>query len=219
MPGACKLDSLQLLCGSDSFDHGVFRNFRILACHTSKVELESTFENNYAGSTPIVVASRDTLVVQWQNNTWSGFGFDPGFAYDGSVNLILEFRWQGDDGNAAYDRGWYTPGNRAVDGRSLTVPQGTPRNYMPRLRIHYSTTGVEERALLRPRLPGPRAQTVRSSLVLSDWGGATALLDATGRKVLDLHPGANDVRALAAGAYYVVSDNRVSSRVVILRGV
>jgi DNA-binding beta-propeller fold protein YncE len=43
------------------------------------------------------------------------------------------------------------------------------------------------------------------------------LLDASGRRVLDLAPGANDVSALAAGAYYVVSGNRVSSRVVILR--
>ena len=31
----------------------------------------------------------------------------------------------------------------------------------------------------------------------------TALLDATGRKVTDLHPGPNDVRALAPGVYFV----------------
>jgi YVTN family beta-propeller protein len=30
-----------------------------------------------------------------------------------------------------------------------------------------------------------------------------ALLDVSGRKVLDLHPGANDVRALAPGVYFV----------------
>jgi hypothetical protein len=29
------------------------------------------------------------------------------------------------------------------------------------------------------------------------------LLDSSGRKVLDLHPGANDVRALAPGVYFV----------------
>jgi hypothetical protein len=29
------------------------------------------------------------------------------------------------------------------------------------------------------------------------------LLDVSGRKVLDLHPGANDVRALAPGVYFV----------------
>jgi len=30
-----------------------------------------------------------------------------------------------------------------------------------------------------------------------------ALLDISGRKVLDLHPGANSVRALAPGVYFV----------------
>jgi hypothetical protein len=29
------------------------------------------------------------------------------------------------------------------------------------------------------------------------------LLDVSGRKVLDLHPGANDVRAVAPGVYFV----------------
>jgi len=29
------------------------------------------------------------------------------------------------------------------------------------------------------------------------------LLDVSGRKVLELHPGANDVRALAPGVYFV----------------
>ncbi|HTW91898.1 MAG TPA: YncE family protein [bacterium] len=34
-------------------------------------------------------------------------------------------------------------------------------------------------------------------------GASCALLDISGRKVLDLHPGANDVRALAPGVYFV----------------
>jgi hypothetical protein len=32
---------------------------------------------------------------------------------------------------------------------------------------------------------------------------ATWLMDVSGRKVLDLHPGANDVRALAPGVYFI----------------
>jgi hypothetical protein len=32
---------------------------------------------------------------------------------------------------------------------------------------------------------------------------STSLLDVSGRKVLDLRPGANDVRALAPGVYFV----------------
>jgi hypothetical protein len=218
MPGPCALDSLQLLCGSDSFDHGVFRNFGIYACHTPVVELESTFENNYAGNTPKSAMTRDTLVVQWQNSQWSGFGFDPRFDYNGADNLILEFRWQGDDGNAAYDRGWYTPGNRAVDGRSLTAPKGTPRDYMPRLRIFYSLTGVEEKKGMSAGSPWPRPTIVRGILEIPDENRdrpghrgtkprgkylVFALLDARGREVLDLHAGANDVSRLAPGVYFV----------------
>jgi hypothetical protein len=56
------------------------------------------------------------------------------------------------------------------------------------------------------------------------WGCCptpAALLDATGRKVLDLEPGTNDVSRLAPGVYFVQSivDNRHSSfaKVVIAR--
>jgi len=55
----------------------------------------------------------------------------------------------------------------------------------------------------------PNATLVRGVLVLGvvgsrqNTGYRAELLDATGRKVLDLHPGANDVRALAPGVYFV----------------
>jgi hypothetical protein len=49
---------------------------------------------------------------------------------------------------------------------------------------------------------------IRSVLYLGDCPRTgtvpeTALLDGSGRKVLDLHPGANDVRTLAPGVYFV----------------
>ena len=37
------------------------------------------------------------------------------------------------------------------------------------------------------------------------------LLDITGRKVLDLRPGANDVRALAPGVYFLREEPQASS--------
>jgi hypothetical protein len=42
------------------------------------------------------------------------------------------------------------------------------------------------------------------------------LLDACGRKVLDLKPGANDVRALAPGVYFV-RESPAIRRVTVLR--
>jgi len=43
---------------------------------------------------------------------------------------------------------------------------------------------------------------------------ATSLLDIAGRKVLDLHTGANDVRALAPGVYFVRDESRTRKVVV-----
>ena len=53
-----------------------------------------------------------------------------------------------------------------------------------------------------------QATVVRGMLFLPPASGvnrsaSSVLLDVSGRKVLDLHPGANDVRALAPGVYFV----------------
>jgi hypothetical protein len=42
-------------------------------------------------------------------------------------------------------------------------------------------------------------------------GDRAALLDISGRKVMDLEPGANDVRALAPGVYFVREQPQGSS--------
>jgi len=53
----------------------------------------------------------------------------------------------------------------------------------------------------------PQATVMRGVLMIGDRGQKTgdraALLDASGRKVLDLKPGANDMRHLAPGVYFV----------------
>jgi len=44
------------------------------------------------------------------------------------------------------------------------------------------------------------------------------LLDITGRRVADLHPGANDIRHLAPGVYFVRREgNKMTTKVVIQR--
>jgi hypothetical protein len=87
-------------------------------------------------------------------------------------------------------------------------------------------TGVRD--TLRPALrPKPMPTIVRGILYLprSENGDSptersargtvpifrAALLDISGRKVLDLHPGANDVRALAPGVYFVREELQASS--------
>jgi hypothetical protein len=63
----------------------------------------------------------------------------------------------------------------------------------------------------------PAASIVRGLLVLPEATShkpqaACWLLDISGRKVLDLMPGANDIRALAPGVYFVRSEPSAASR-------
>jgi hypothetical protein len=150
MPGPCTLDSIQLLCGSDVYNQGIFRNAGVYACRTAVAELDSAYEENYAGNEPTPLLVSDTLVLQWTNGEWQGLRFDHPFSYEGNDNLILEFRWQGDDGGSVYNLGYYTSGNRALDAKSPTAENGTPRNYMPRFRIFYSLTGVVQEPVAVP---------------------------------------------------------------------
>jgi len=150
MAGPIMLDSVQLLCGSDVYNHGIFLNGRVYVCHTTVTELDSVYEVNYAGNTPQAVMSVDTLCLRWKNGDWQGLGFDSPFDYNGADNLILEFRWQGDNDSSVYNLGWYTSGYRAVGAKSSTADRGVPRNYMPRLRIFYSPTGIAEESPTHP---------------------------------------------------------------------
>jgi len=150
MAGPCRLDSVQLLCGSDVYNHGIFLNARVYACHTTVSELDRAYETNYAGNRPNEAMARDMLYLRWKDGDWQAFSFDSPFVYNGSDNLILEFRWQGDNDSSVYDLGYYTSGNRAVDAKSSTAEYGTPRNYMPRLRIFYSLTGINDGTEARP---------------------------------------------------------------------
>ena len=71
-----------------------------------------------------------------------------------------------------------------------------------------SMPGIEEGFGLQALSSRPVPTVVRSVLLFeqADCEGRTAtgeLLDVSGRKALDLGPGANDVRALAPGVYFV----------------
>jgi hypothetical protein len=78
-------------------------------------------------------------------------------------------------------------------------------------RIWFATNspaGIAEREQQQPVGVQPSATVVRNVLFLPEATGhklqaASSLLDIGGRKVLDLKPGANDVRALAPGVYFV----------------
>jgi len=88
------------------------------------------------------------------------------------------------------------------------------------LRIHqfYGEVGLEEGE--QPTLCGsqPSPAIVRGVLRIGDrgqrTGDPTELLDAAGRKVLDLRPGPNDARHLSPGVYFVKAENAAGKLVM-----
>ena len=73
-----------------------------------------------------------------------------------------------------------------------------------------------------PAMLEPAATVVRRVLFLPEATSpklqAVGLLEVSGRKVLDLHPGANDVSGLAPGVYFIREDQtRAVRKVVVTR--
>jgi CubicO group peptidase (beta-lactamase class C family) len=80
----------------------------------------------------------------------------------------------------------------------------------------WAASGVADNHKPQTANPKPAATFVRSALFLpetsrSDKLQAASLLDIAGRSVLDLHPGANDIRGLAPGVYFVRAVSRKPS--------
>lgn len=70
MAGPCTLDSVQLLYGSDAYNHGTFLNASVYVCHTTVTEPDSTYETSYVGNKPNEAMARDTLYFRWKNGAW-----------------------------------------------------------------------------------------------------------------------------------------------------
>jgi hypothetical protein len=191
MPGSVPVEEIQLLCYSSEYNHGTFYNAEILFCHTPLDQLSDIYDDNYGGNSPVQVFYEPVMTLSWTYNQWHGFSLDAPFPYNGVDNLLIEFRWQGDDGGDVYVKGWYPPGgNRVLDGFSLSNPTGNLRTYMNTMRIYYGQA-VEEGTSFR--IPGefhphsspePFRDIVEIRYELSVPGDVTlGVFDASGRRV------------------------------------
>ena len=151
MSGMASIEEIQMQCFSSVYNHGVFYNAKIYVCHTPLSELTDVFEDNYAGNTPELTFSDDTLDLNWTDNQWEGHVFDTPFSYNGTDNLVFEFRWQGDDGNYVYVQSWLPSSDNRVLRGDLTSPTGTLLNEMNSLRIYYTPIGIDE--TIPPTIP------------------------------------------------------------------
>jgi hypothetical protein len=127
-----------------------FYNCRVLLCHSSNAELESTFADNYTGNTPVEVFN-GTMTLD--GATWLDIRITPGlFDYNNTDNLLMEISWDGDSGNNVYcyqSNGAY---RRLYSFDSSTAAEGTPQAESQYIRLHIGTLpGVSPTSLGRVR--------------------------------------------------------------------
>jgi hypothetical protein len=129
---------------------GRFNNVRAWLCHTSKTTLERTFANNYTGNTPRAVLNMRSVTVG--GTGWFDLGIQPArFNYNNRDNLLLELRWNGDNGvsvpcwrSSRRNSRCYAPNH--------TASEGTVFNNGQRIRLTIGTmTGVAPTSLGRLR--------------------------------------------------------------------
>lgn len=147
---------------------------------------------DYDLTQPVVVDSGDFYIVWWQKNVW-----DMHFSTDDHFDSISRQWW------FFPDMGWVTPmGMDAAD-------------HLIRAKVRYGT-GVTELLTDQFNEPEPVATVVKISQFLSSKMGTEGqLIDATGRRVMRLGFGSNDLRRLSPGVYFIESRSRVNKFVVV----
>lgn len=111
-------------------------NVRFYLCHTRLTALTSNFQNNYAGNTPVLVASYANYTVP------ARAGFYPipmtsTFTYNNRDNLIVEVRFDKITGSSCGVVHGVQTGYRCW-ARSPTATTGTPSNVAYNARISFS---------------------------------------------------------------------------------
>lgn len=139
MNGPGTISELQLFATHDPFSEAVFYQAEILFCHTTLDELTTSFEANYAGFEPARAHWLDTLAIDWAAPGWNGFMLQQPFEYDGEHNLIIEFRYLGEDGRTINAKAFYPPTpNRTLDAGLPTSATGELLSFMNSLRIYFT---------------------------------------------------------------------------------
>lgn len=129
---------------------GRFNSVRAWLCHTGKTTLERTFANNYTGNTPVEVLNMRSVTVD--GTGWFDLGIRTNrFNYNNASNLLLEIRWNGDDGgNVPCWRS--SQRNSRCYAPDHTASAGTVFNNGQRIRLTIGTmTGVAPTSLGRLR--------------------------------------------------------------------
>jgi hypothetical protein len=199
-----------------------YRHVTVSCCHTPLTDLTTNFSDNYGGKSPQVLLQAETLLVgTGVDQTW--YYFPGAFSYNDTDNLIVEVTWRGDAGvNERFYRNDMNSFNGRCYAYSDTASSGNRDSVMgDYIRLGFLQTGVEELENRGVSSEKGRATIARGVLHLPPSLSpllTQSLLDISGRMVLDLKPGANDVSRLNPGVYFVRdSEARPVTKVVVAR--
>lgn len=127
---------------------GRFDSVRAWLCHTRRTALVNVFADNYTGFTPVQVLNMRSLTVD--GTGWCDLRITPNrFDYDNHNNLLLEIRWDNDDGHDVPCWRSAQPYSRCY-AFNHNAAQGTVYNNGQRLRLTIGTmVGAEGTSLGR----------------------------------------------------------------------
>jgi hypothetical protein len=127
---------------------GRFNSVRAWLCHTRKTALANVFANNYTGFTPVQVLNMRSLTVD--GTGWFDLRINANrFNYDNHNNLLVEIRWDNDDGHDVPCWRSAQPYSRCY-AFNHNATQGTVYNNGQRLRLTIGTmVGAEATSLGR----------------------------------------------------------------------
>lgn len=119
-----------------------FDRFEIYMCETRVDALTANFADNYGGATPVLVYHRSSQIIDARKAVYWGVDFDTPFEYRGQGNLLLEVRWEGDDGKAVNTGAGAEPLYTFLAANSYNAEAGGMKLLLHRFRLTIEGTGV-----------------------------------------------------------------------------
>lgn len=119
-----------------------FDRFEIYLCETDVDALTADFADNYGGATPVLVYHRPSQIIDATKATYWGVDLDTPYVFAGRGNLLIEVRWEGDDGNAVNTGAGAEPVYTFLAANSYNAEVGGMKLLLHRFRLTIEGTGV-----------------------------------------------------------------------------
>lgn len=117
----------------------IFNNLTIYAARVSRNQLESSFNDNYEGTSGSVVLYSPSFTISALQDSWFDLPLSSFFEYDTSANLLLEFSWRLDDENTVKCYGTKTtPVMRSLESEFEDAVDGLLKDRVLYLKLTFA---------------------------------------------------------------------------------